>query len=59
MLFVHQMCGNIVLGGVVMVVGSNLARDKIYLRNKETQQSLRVIVSIQHDASFSANDIYP
>ena len=24
----------------------------IYLRNKETQQTLRVIVSIQYDASF-------
>ena len=31
----------------------------IYLENKETQQTLRVIVSIQYDASFSANDIYP
>ena len=31
----------------------------IYLRNKETQQTLQVIVSIQYDASFSANDIYP
>ena len=31
----------------------------IYLRNKETQQTLRVIVSIQYDARFSANDIYP
>ena len=28
--------------------------------NKETQQTLRVIVSIQYDASFfCANDIYP
>ena len=25
---------------------------KIYLRNKETQQTLRVIVNIQYDASF-------
>ena len=24
----------------------------LYLRNKETQQTLRVIVSIQYDASF-------
>ena len=24
----------------------------VYLRNKETQQTLRVIVSIQYDASF-------
>ena len=31
----------------------------LYLRNKETQQTLHVIVSIQYDASFSANDIYP
>ena len=30
----------------------------IYLRNKETQQTLQVIVSIQYDASFSANHIY-
>ena len=25
---------------------------EVYLRNKETQQTLRVIVSIQYDASF-------
>ena len=31
----------------------------IYLRNKGTQQPLRVIVNIQYDASFSANDTYP
>ena len=32
----------------------------IYLMNKETQQTLRVIESIQYDASFfSANNIYP
>ena len=35
-----------------------LSEGVIYLRNKETQQTLRVIVSIQYDASFSANDIY-
>ena len=29
----------------------------ISLRNKETQQTLRFIVSKQFDASFSANDI--
>ena len=27
-------------------------RDYLYLRNKETQQTLRVIVNIQYDASF-------
>ena len=27
-------------------------RQFIYLRNKETQQTLRVIVSIQYEASF-------
>ena len=31
----------------------------VYLRNEETQQRLQVVVSIQFDASFSANDIYP
>ena len=32
---------------------------KVYLRNKETQQTLRVIVSIQYDVLISsANDIY-
>ena len=30
----------------------------IYLRNKETQQRLKVVLSIEFDASFSANDIY-
>ena len=29
-----------------------LCLDNVYLRNKETQQTLRVIVSIQYDASF-------
>ena len=32
---------------------------QLYLRNKETQQTLQVIINIQYDASFSANDIYP
>ena len=27
-------------------------RYEVYLRNKETQQTLRVVVSIQYDASF-------
>ena len=31
----------------------------IYLRNKETQQTLQVSVSIQYDEIFSANDMYP
>ena len=30
----------------------SLISDVIYLRNKETQQTLQVIVSIQYDASF-------
>ena len=30
----------------------------LYLRNKETQQTLLAIVSIQYDASLSANAIY-
>ena len=30
-----------------------MVRIDIYLRNKETQQTLRVIVSIQYDARFS------
>ena len=31
--------------------------NNIYLRNKETQQTIRFIVPKQYDASFSANDI--
>ena len=35
------------------MVGNKNTQDKdTYLRNKETQQTLRVIVSIQYDASF-------
>ena len=29
----------------------------VYIRNEETQETLRLIVSIQYDARFSANDI--
>ena len=29
----------------------------VYLRNKETQQTLRVIVILQYEASFLCNDI--
>ena len=32
---------------------------KLYLRNKEMQQTLRIIVSIHYDAGNRANDIYP
>ena len=34
------------------------ANQVLYLRNKETQQIFQVIVNIQYDAGFSANDIY-
>ena len=40
-------------------IKNNIQSNYIYLRNKETQQTLRVIVSIQYDASFRANDVYP
>ena len=36
----------------VWVSDTGLSRPDIYLRNKETQQTLRVIVSIQYDAIF-------
>ena len=34
------------------------ANQVLYFRNKEPQEIFQVIVSIQYDASFSANDIY-
>ena len=43
---------------IIFKIRRSKVTDYAALRNKETQQALRVIVSIQYDAIFSANDIY-
>ena len=42
----------VALGFIQATKCSPRTHDVIYLRNKETQQTLRVSVSIQYDASF-------